>query len=103
MATVLEASTIGEQYSVVRFCEQKNSTKRIFDKEMFPVYREKCLSRKVVHNLVEKFSQRCSKNGDNDEPHVDVAETTPFYVAGFDALVKRWDKCVNVGGGCVEK
>jgi hypothetical protein len=22
---------------------------------------------------------------------------------GFDALVKRWDKCMNVGGGYVEK
>jgi hypothetical protein len=22
--------------------------------------------------------------------------------AGFDALVKRWDKCINVGGGYVE-
>jgi hypothetical protein len=33
-----------------------------------------------------------------------VAETTVkgFYVAGFDALVKRWDKCINVGGGCRE-
>jgi hypothetical protein len=26
-----------------------------------------------------------------------------FYAAGFDALVKRWDKCNNVGGGYVEK
>jgi hypothetical protein len=26
-----------------------------------------------------------------------------FYTAGFDALVKRWDKCINVGGGCAEK
>jgi hypothetical protein len=26
-----------------------------------------------------------------------------FYVVGFDALVKRWDKCINVGGGYVEK
>jgi histone-lysine N-methyltransferase SETMAR len=26
-----------------------------------------------------------------------------FYAAGFDALVKRWDKCINVGGGHVEK
>jgi hypothetical protein len=35
-----------------------------------------------------------------------VAETTvtkDFYSAGFDALVKRWDKCINVGGGYVEK
>jgi hypothetical protein len=23
--------------------------------------------------------------------------------AGADALVKRWDKCINVGGGYVEK
>jgi hypothetical protein len=22
-----------------------------------------------------------------------------FYAAGFDALVMRWDKCINVGGG----
>jgi hypothetical protein len=29
-----------------------------------------------------------------------VAET---YAAGFDALVKRWDKCFNVSGGHVEK
>jgi hypothetical protein len=23
--------------------------------------------------------------------------------AGFDALVKQWDMCINVGGGHVEK
>jgi hypothetical protein len=34
-----------------------------------------------------------------------LAETTVknFYAASFDALVKRWDKCINVGGGYVEK
>jgi hypothetical protein len=26
-----------------------------------------------------------------------------FYAAGFNALVRRWDKCINVGGGYVEK
>jgi hypothetical protein len=26
-----------------------------------------------------------------------------FYAVGFDALVKRWDKCINVGGEYVEK
>jgi hypothetical protein len=25
------------------------------------------------------------------------------YAAGFDALVKRWDKCINAGEGYVEK
>jgi hypothetical protein len=23
--------------------------------------------------------------------------------SGFNALVKQWDKCINVGGGYVEK
>jgi hypothetical protein len=34
-----------------------------------------------------------------------VAKTTvkSLYTAGFDALVKRWAKCINVGGGYVEK
>jgi hypothetical protein len=26
-----------------------------------------------------------------------------FYAGDFNALVKRWDKCINVGGGYVEK
>jgi hypothetical protein len=26
-----------------------------------------------------------------------------FYAAGFDALVKRWDKCISVGRVYVEK
>jgi hypothetical protein len=34
-----------------------------------------------------------------------MAETAVknFYAAGFDALVKRWDKCISVGGGYIEK
>jgi hypothetical protein len=34
-----------------------------------------------------------------------VAETTVknFYAVGFDAQLKRWDKCINVVGGYVEK
>jgi hypothetical protein len=26
-----------------------------------------------------------------------------FYAEAFQAFVKRWDKCMNVAGGCVEK
>jgi hypothetical protein len=34
-----------------------------------------------------------------------VAETVikRLYAAGFDALIVRWDKCINVGGGYVER
>jgi hypothetical protein len=36
---------------------------------------------------------------------VEMAETTVrnFYAAGFDTLVKQWDKHISVGGGYVEK
>jgi hypothetical protein len=30
-------------------------------------------------------------------------QSKDFYAAGFDALVKRWDKCIGVGGGYFEK
>jgi hypothetical protein len=30
-------------------------------------------------------------------------QSKDFSAAGFDALVKRWDKCINVGGGYVEE
>jgi hypothetical protein len=30
-------------------------------------------------------------------------QSNDFNAAGFDALVKRWDKCINVRGGYVEK
>jgi hypothetical protein len=30
-------------------------------------------------------------------------QSKDFYVADIDALEKRWDKCVIVGGGHVEK
>jgi hypothetical protein len=26
-----------------------------------------------------------------------------FYAASFEALIKRWDKCIDVSGGYVEK
>jgi hypothetical protein len=70
--------------------------------EIFPVYDGKCLSRKAVHNWVanvslmtKRLKRRCGSGWDNSPKH--------FYAAGFDALVKRWDKCTNVGGGYVEK
>jgi hypothetical protein len=58
---------------------------------MFPVYGVKCLSRKAVHNWVEKLSEGRSKVAD-DETEVRKwlrQQSKDFYAAGFDALVKR--------------
>jgi hypothetical protein len=45
---------------------------------------------------------------DDEEDETDVRkwlrqQSEDFYAAGFDALVKRWDKCIGVGGRYVEK
>jgi hypothetical protein len=45
-------------------------------KERFPVHGGKCLSRKAVHNWVEKFSQALLKVADDARPGAEVAETT---------------------------
>jgi hypothetical protein len=63
------------------------------------------LSSIAVQNLAEKFPQGLYKVADDAQSGAEVAETTVknFYSAGFDALVKRWDKCINAGGRYVEK
>jgi hypothetical protein len=63
------------------------------------------LSRKAVHNWVEKSGKRFA---DNEEVETKVRKwlrqkSKDFCAAGFDALVKRWDKCISVDGGYVEK
>jgi hypothetical protein len=76
MPTMLEGCTTEEQRSIVRFLWTVGLNAKDIHKEMFPVGGGKCLSRKAVHNWVEKFSQ-----------------------GRFDALIKKWDKCIEVGGG----
>jgi hypothetical protein len=40
-----------------------------------------------IEKEVQKWMRQQSKN---------------FNAAGFDPMVKRWDKCISVGGGYVE-
>jgi hypothetical protein len=68
MATVLEKCTTEEQRSLVRFLWAKGLNENDINKEMFPVCGGKCLSRKVVHKCVDKFSQARSKVADDARP-----------------------------------
>jgi hypothetical protein len=86
---MLEECITEEKCSVVRFLWAKGLNAKDIHKEIFPVYGGKCLSRKAVHNWVETFCKGLSKVEDD--------------AAGFDGLVKRLDKCINVDGGYVEK
>jgi hypothetical protein len=74
-------------------------------KEKFPVYGGKCLLRKAVYNCVEKSLNNVRKS---QMMHDQVRkwlrqQSKDFYAKGFDARVKRWEKCINVGVGYVEK
>jgi hypothetical protein len=105
MTTVIEDGTTEERRSVVRFLWAKELNAKDIHKQMIPVYGGKCLSRKAVHNWVEKFSQGRSKLADDGRQVRKWLrqQSQDFYAASFDALVKRWDKCINVGGGYVVK
>jgi hypothetical protein len=57
MVTVFEKYTTEEQRSVVRLLWAKIQSAKDINREMFPVYVGKCLSRKAIHNCVEKRSK----------------------------------------------
>jgi hypothetical protein len=74
-------------------------------KATFFIYGRKCLLHKAVHKRVEKYGKSFA---DDKEVETEVRkwlrqQSKDFYAAGFDALIKRWDRCINVGGGYVEK
>jgi hypothetical protein len=61
------------------------------------------LSRKAVHNSVDKREKHFFYD---EEVETEVRkwlrqQSKDFYAAGFDAPVKRRDKCISVGGGHV--
>ena len=109
MAAPMSTFTKIEQRGVVRFLWAKNIEAKDIHKEMLPMYGEHCLSRQAVHNWVQKFSEgRTSIEDEN--PAVERAvrawfrqQPKEFFAAGFQGLVKRWDKCLNLYGDYVEK
>jgi hypothetical protein len=69
--------TTEEQRFVVRFfLSGKGLNAKDIHKEMFPVYGGKCLSRKAVHNCLQKFSEGRSKVADEARPGTEVAENS---------------------------
>jgi hypothetical protein len=96
MATMLEQCTTEEGNSVVRFLWAKGLNAKDIHKEMFPVYGGKCMSHKVVHNWVANASLTEVRKWLRQQ-------SKDFYAADFDALVKQWVKCINVGGRYLKK
>jgi hypothetical protein len=77
-------------------------------KEMFLVYGQKCLPSKAIHKWVKNLPPWCKRLADDEEVEMKVRkwlrqQPKDFYAAGFNVLVKRWEKYINVGGGYVKK
>jgi hypothetical protein len=62
---------------------------------MFPVYYGKCLSRKAVHNWIEKFSQQRSKIADDARPAGHVKIATEATVQRVEELI-RADRRITI-------
>jgi hypothetical protein len=102
MAPVLEECTTKEQRSVVRLLKAKRLNAKDIHKEIVYVYGGICLSRKAVHS----YGKKCFSDVEEDEAEVRKwlrQQPKDLYAAGFDALLKRWEKCINAGGVYVEK
>jgi hypothetical protein len=86
MTTVLEMCTTEEQCSFVLFL--------CFHKEMFPVYGGKCLLRKTIHVWAKKRGKHFAVGEVQTEVRKWLRQSEDFYAAGFDAQVKRLDRCI---------
>jgi hypothetical protein len=68
LANVLEENTTLRTAFCCAFLWAKGPNAKDIHKEMFPLYGGKCLSRKAVHNWVEKFNQGRQKVTDDAQP-----------------------------------
>jgi hypothetical protein len=92
MATVHEDCTTEEQRVVVLFCMQKLNAKNIH-KEIFPVYDGKCRVKRFTTVLRNSLKDIRKSHTMPDQVQKWLRQQSKvFYAAGFDALVKPWDK-----------
>jgi hypothetical protein len=97
--------TTEEQHSVVRFCGQKDSIQRIFINKCFLfTVGSVCRLKRFTTGSRNSF-----KDVQKSQMMPDLArkwlkpQSEDLYSSGFDELVKRWDKCISVGGGYVKE
>jgi hypothetical protein len=95
MATVLEECSTEEQSSFMRLLWEKALNAKDINKEMFPVYVGKYLSRKEVYNWVanvslmtKRLKRRCGSR---------------LLCCEFRRTGKEMGQSINVGGGYIEK
>jgi hypothetical protein len=103
MSTVLEGYTTEKLRPLVRLYGQKDSMQKIFIKKcfLFMLGRVCRVNRFRTGSINSLKDVQKSQMMPDQVPKWLRQQSKYFYAAGFDALVKRWDKCINVGGGYV--
>jgi hypothetical protein len=104
MATVLERNTEEKRFLCV-LCAQKDSMQRTFTKKCF-LFTVGSVCRVKRFTTGSRNSLKAVRNPQMMPDQLRKwlrQQPKYFYGAGFEALVKRWDKRINVGGGYVEK
>jgi hypothetical protein len=85
------------------FLWAKELNAKIINKEIIPVYGGKY----DFHLFGPLRNHLDGRRFADDEVETEVqnflSQQSKDFYAGFDALVKRWDKCISVDGGYVEK
>jgi hypothetical protein len=108
VVTVLEERVTEEHHSVVHFYGQKDSVQRIFIKKCFLFIIRSVCQVKVFTSGPRLCHLGGKRLADDIEVEMKVQkwlrqQPNVFYAAGFDVLVKQWEKCINVSGGYVKK
>jgi hypothetical protein len=105
MATMLDDSITEEHRSVVRFYEQKDSVQRIFIENRFLfAVGSVCRVKRFTTGWINFVSDVRKLQMMTDQVRKWLRQQSKdFHAVGFDALAKRWEKCINVGGGYVKK
>jgi hypothetical protein len=83
------------------FCGKKDSMQMIFRKIFF-LFTVGSVCR------VKRFTTGSINSFKDDEVEMKARkwlrqQSKDFYAVGFDTMMKRLDKCINIGGGHVEK
>jgi hypothetical protein len=95
LATLPTNASRKEKRAVVRFLWAKGFSASAIRAEMRPVYGDKSFARSVIERWLQKVQEAVRGW---------LAKQSPtFFSTGIQKLVSRWDKCLNVHGGYVEK
>jgi hypothetical protein len=92
----------------VFFCGQKDSKPKIFiNKCLLFIVESACrVKRFTAWSRNFHLGGKCFADDEQVETEMRKwlrKQSKDFYAAGFDAVAKRWDMCINVDGGYVKK